>query len=102
MRLGKLGLVVNQPLLLLCIEHGKFGLVRVCRLGVDLFHALCWQVIVVSKVRQLLLTSQPPCEVVIVGDKDHVVCVDYPEWSQAVTHEGEERHQDIINDIDEV
>lgn len=38
----------------------------------------------------------------VVGDVDHMVCVNCTEGRETITHDGEQSDQDIVNYIDEV
>lgn len=50
----------------------------------------------------MLFPPQAPAEVVVVRNKDHVVCIDRSEGGEPVTHDCEEGNEDVIDDIDNV
>ena len=56
---------------------------------------------VVEFGQKLLLPARPGV-VVIMGDVDHVVCVDGTEGGKTVADEGEESDKDIVDNVDDI
>ena len=82
-RFAEFGLVVFELLLLLWRQHGEFPLF----LGVGWVYS-AWprygsvfgrEVIMIGEVGKHVLLTTRPCEMVVVSNVDHVVCVDTAE-----------------------
>src|SRR5690242_828913 len=60
------------------------------------------EIILVVQCRQHVLLPSRPCVVMVVCDIDHVVCVDGSERSESVSNNGEESHQNTVDDMNNV
>jgi hypothetical protein len=60
------------------------------------------EIVAVVELRESLFFPKAPGEMMIVGDEYHVVGVDRTEWSESITDYGEECHEDVVNNVDEI
>lgn len=104
-RTRKFILVIHQSFLLLGREHTVltldvpgFGVVGAPNFGRSLFR----KVVVVLELGQISFTAQTPCEMVVVGDEAHVICVYGSKRSKTVTDDGEERYEHVVDHVDDI
>jgi hypothetical protein len=105
-RLAEFALVVFELLLLFGCQDCKLPLLLdIFRIGRPRHSNRCIssrQVVVVSQIREHVLLPAGPGVVMVVGNVDHVVCVDCSERSETVTNDGKESHQYAVDDVDNV
>jgi len=70
--------------------------------GVNVSFLDSGEIVAVLEFRESLFFPKAPGEVMVVGDDYHVVGVDYTEWSESITDYGEEGHEDVVNNVDEI
>lgn len=97
--LGELLLVVCEALHLCFVQDAELGFLFS---HFNFFGLGSWEVVVVFELGEGLFAAKAPCQVVVMGDEAHVVCVDGAEGDEAVSHDGEEGNEDIVNYVHDV
>lgn len=98
-------LVMHEPSLLLRGEDAVLGYFVAAGLHIGLLIPR-WpqtgQVVSVLQFGEGSLTSETPCQTMVMHYKAHMVCIDESERDKTVSHDGEESDEDVIDYVNDV